>query len=224
MLGLTKTQIALIVVAVIAVIAALALLPSFLRSKALGESQAACDALKAQRSALSVQGGDAVEIARLDAQIRTCSAQNVLLGSGEDLALTTLTGCEEKSNQIEQEWAHYKTTSYTDPVKREGARGTILRLGAMRNTCYQTAIDEATTIAGIESVRNSIGRAITKSVARNRCHKNDEPGCGRLWGVDIEPHGNDKEASELRDITTPLRELYAAAAAKRVTLRTADET
>lgn len=185
------------------------------RSNALSR----CEDLKRQRAALAVQGGDVVAIARLDAEIRQCAQSAQALGADVDLGGVTLDGCVAKAEQIEQEWAHYRSTEYTDAIKRNNTRGTMLRLGEEMARCFEQAVAEAETPESIERIRTALSRAIGKAEDRERCYRNDGSGCGR-FGLN-EAHGNDKASDEINRVITPLRAAHAAASRKRDEIRRA---
>jgi hypothetical protein len=188
-------------------------------ASAYGRNQALtrCAELTAQRAQLAVQGTDPVTIARLDSEIRACSQSAQALGAELDLGDVTLSACVSKGEQINQEWTHYKSTTYDDSVKRNNTRSSMLRIGEEMARCYQGAIADAESIVTLDKIRAALSHAIGESEARERCYVNDGAGCGR-FGVS-EDHGNDKGAQERERVIVPLRAAHTAATVKRDTLR-----
>lgn len=196
----------LVVVGVL-VLAAVALFPRLATAVARDQALSRCDALRQERSRLAVQGGDVVEIARLDAQIRACTTEAASLGANVDLGSETLKTCLAKSEQIEQEWAHYRSTGYDDAVKRNNTRGTMLRLGEELARCFSQAVTDAQNVVTLRQIRDAVSQAIGRAQAREQCYLSDASGCGR-FGLN-EPHGNDKAADERARVITPLRDVLS---------------
>lgn len=188
-------------------------------AKAYGVTQALtrCQELERQRAALAVQGGDVVALARLDAEIRACSQTAQSLGADIDLGAVTLEACVAKLEQINQEWAHYRSTEYSDLTKRNNTRTTMLRLGEEAARCFNGAIEDSESPTTLDKIRAALSKGIGEAEARERCYLTDGSGCGR-YGLN-EDHGNDKAAQERQRVIDPLRAAHTAATAKRDALR-----
>ena len=193
----------------LALVGAALVIPPYLAKRAKESAVSRCAALKARRAGEAVQGGNPVVLAQLDYEIKTCLGEAAALGAPVDVGAAVLEGCIAKGEQISQEWAHYKSTSYSDPVKRNNTRGTILRTGEEMARCFSGALDEVTTVPGAEAIKAEITKQLAYSVSRRACYDNNMPGCGR--DLLNEDHGNDKSAAERDRIEIPLREQLARA-------------
>lgn len=205
-------------IAIVAVVLAIAAVPAY-RAWARSQALARCNALQQQR-ALLPQGADINTINTLDAQIRLCADELRSLGLPVAPGLATgLDECATKARQIAAEWTHYRSTSYSDPMKRDNTRGAILRMGDEMVSCFSRSIEAATTFAEITAIDDLIRREIAASHGRLQCYLNDQSGCGR-FGVS-EEHGNDKARHERTRIYDPLLRVQEQAATKRRALRPA---
>lgn len=185
---------------------------SYARNKKLSE----CEALKAELAALRIQGGDVNEAARLEARIAQCAADAESYGADLDLGKIRLGSCDAMYEQMEREFAHYRSTSYDDPVKRNNTRQTILRIGSELSACYSDAISQAESVATLDAIKRSLLRSIAASTSRRDCFLYDQTGCGR-FGLN-EDHGNDKARAEEERVLNPLQSNLSAIEAKRSTL------
>lgn len=206
--------------AVVAIVVAALAFPRLARAFSANAALSRCAELKAQRAAVAVQGGDVVTLARLDAEIRACSQDAAALGADVDLGSVTLAACTAKYEQIAQEMAHYRSTDYSDTVKRQNTRGTIFRLGEEMARCYETAVADADSVDTLDQIRNSIARTVSAAQGWERCFRDQASGCGRFFG------STDTFPPEVADafltrMIAPLRAAHAAATAKRDGLRRA---
>jgi hypothetical protein len=188
-------------------------------AKAYGVTQALsrCAELERQRAQLAVQGTDPVTLARLDSEIRACSQTAQSLGAEIDLGDVTLEACIAKLEQINQEWAHYRSTEYSDAVKRNNTRSAMLRFGEEAARCASGAVDDAESVAALDRIRSALSKGIGEAEARERCYLSDGTGCGR-FGLN-EDHGNDKARAERERVIEPLRAAHTKATEKRDALR-----
>jgi len=203
--------------ATVAVAIAAYLFPKLARSYGLSQALSRCAELQAQRAQLAVQGTDPVTLARLDSEIRACSQTAQSLGAELDLGDVTLEACVAKLEQINQEWAHYRSTEYSDAVKRNNTRSAMLRFGEEAARCASGAVEDAESVASLDRIRAALSKGIDEAEAHERCYLSDGSGCGR-FGLN-EPHGNDKAADERQRVIEPLRLAHEAATAKRDALR-----
>jgi hypothetical protein len=121
------------------------------------------------------------------------------------LAELKLRPCATAKSFIDAQFAHYKATEYSDALKRNNTRGTMLAVGATLVACLQNALSTAIGMKNVQSVQlvaNTIISALDAAMVRRDCYFYDQPGCGR-FGVN-EPHGNDKSADENRVTVQPL--------------------
>lgn len=202
--------------AVVVAIAAY-LFPRLAKSYGITQALSRCAELEAQRAQLAVQGTDPVTIARLDSEIRACSQTAQSLGAELDLGDVTLEACVSKLEQINQEWTHYRSTEYSDAVKRNNTRSAMLRIGEEAARCFNGAVADSESIATLDRIRAALSKGIGEAEARERCYLSDGSGCGR-FGLN-EDHGNDKARQERERVIEPMRAAHAAATAKRDTLR-----
>lgn len=193
------------------------LFPKLARAYGRDQAISRCAELKQQRAQLAVQGTDAVTLARLDSEIRACSQTAQSLGADLDLGEVSLEACLAKREQISQEWAHYRSTEYSDSLKRNNTRNNMLRIGEEMARCYDGAVDDSESVDALDKIRAALSNTIGEAEARERCYRDDGSGCGR-FGLS-EDHGNDKADQERNRVIAPLRAAHAKATAKRDTLR-----
>ncbi len=182
------------------------------RDKALGR----CAELEQQRAQLAVQGTDPVTIARIDSELRACQATAQQLGADVDLGVEGAKSCASRGEQISQEWAHYRSTEYSDSVKRNNTRNSMLRFGEEMARCFEQAIDDASSPEGLRVIKSELNRQIAYAEARETCYLTDASGCGR-FGLS-EDHGNDKARQERERVILPLRTALAKLDEKRTML------
>src|SRR5690606_11069133 len=127
---------------------------------------ATCAGLRAQIAAMRVQGGDLGQLAILEAQLMECTRTAERLGVDVDAAEVNEFQCDGIAQQMRQEWSHYRSTSYADPLKRENTRTAILRMGDDLARCFEESIAEAKTIEEVERICSKINRARDESEAR----------------------------------------------------------
>lgn len=177
-----KKAIAIVVVVVAIAVAVYG--PTWSAKAAASAKSSECDALLAQLRAVQTQGGDAVAAAKLETQLKVCAAAAKAAGADINLAEVYLATCESTAEQIEQEFAHYKSTDWSDLVKRGNTYGTILRLGDTLAPCAIDALNQCTSIAEVKSVDTFIRKQIAASTARAKCSaRPGGSGCGENAGI-----------------------------------------
>src|SRR5690606_16960105 len=129
--------------ATVAVAIAAYLFPKLARSYGLTPALSRCAELQAQRAQRALHGTDPVTLARRDSEVRACSQTAQSLGAELDLGDVTLEACVAKLEQINQEWAHYRSTEYSDAVKRNNTRSAMLRFGEEAARCASGAVEDA---------------------------------------------------------------------------------
>jgi hypothetical protein len=113
--------------------------------------------------------------------------------------------CERLKGYVDAEFQHYKSTSYSDAVKRNNTRQTILRSGGSLAACIRALYDDAAKyndMASMEAAGRLMIAAINASVDRWACYLLDQPGCGR-FGVN-EDGKTKKAADELSRVINPM--------------------
>lgn len=205
-------QVVLVLGVVLVVYLAASYGPELVRKWRLDQALARCAQLRAQLAAVRVQGGDPVAAQRIEDELNACARDVAALGGTVDAAGVQLLACDTAYEQQVQEFSHYRSTEYSDAVKRNNTRQTILRLGDDQVRCYNGAIAAATSPATLNIIRASILRTLEAAVDRRNCYLYDQRGCGR-FGVN-EPHGNDKAADEQQRIIDPLVASYRRATAR----------
>jgi hypothetical protein len=121
------------------------------------------------------------------------------------LAELKLRPCATAKSFIDGQFGHYKATEYSDALKRNNTRGTMLAVGGTLVACLQNALAMAIGMKNAQSVQlvaNTIISSLDAAMVRRDCYFYDQPGCGR-FGVN-ELHGNDKAADESRVTVQPL--------------------
>lgn len=195
---------AIISIGVVAIVIVIAIgYPIYAEAKAKADTKAECDGLAREIAVSSVQGGDVTKVATLRAQLEECAARAKELGVPIDDSAIDLALCGAPIEQIAQEWAHYRSTSFDDPVKRENTRTTILRLGEETARCFGEAIEDATTPDQLKKLLRLLDEAIVQSGLRTSCYSRGDSGCSRT-GVN-EPHGYDKARDEQSRVSEPLK-------------------
>lgn len=182
--------------------------PVISRHLAVSRKRSRCAELEQQLILIRTQGGDVAQAAQIEQLLIQCASDLAAMGEDVDPLSVSLTRCTAAAEQINQEWAHYRSTSYDDPVKRNNTRTAILRIGEEMARCYRDSIDAATTAEQLVSLRGPLNKALADATARYNCYRRDSPGCGR-FGVN-EDHGNDKAAAERERVIEPLRAALAA--------------
>lgn len=218
------------------VVAAAVFGPGILESMRKKAAVAECDALRARRRVMAaVQGANVAVLAQLDAELVLCAERLAAMGIPVDSAAYAMESCDDKATQIDAQWTHYKSTSYSDPMQRDNTRGAMLRLGEEMAACYQAAADRIAAppptlgepgpkgarplivnrpaLAEINTLLAAVRRAIGSSNARITCYLTDGSGCGRF--AVSEEHGNDKARHERERVLLPLRRVEASLVAKR---------
>ncbi len=196
----------------VVVVVAIAAFPALSRISGRNAVETELQELRDRLAAISVVGGDMNEADALRARIRVLTNTANRYGASLDLGAITLSGCDAMQTRIESEWNNYISTDYSDPLKRNNTRASILAFGATLSRCYEQAIVDASTPEGLDQISASLLNSIARSEARRVCFEADQAGCGRS-GVS-EPHGFDKAAHERDQIQAPLRAAYALVRSK----------
>lgn len=221
---------------VVLVVAAAVFGPGILETMRKRAAVAECDALRTRRRVMAaVQGANVAVLAQLDAELTLCQERLAAMGIPVDSAAYAMESCDDKQTQIDAQWTHYKSTSYSDPMQRDNTRGAMVRLGEEMAACYQAAADRivavpptlgppgpkgarpqivnAPVLAEINTLLAAVRRAIGSSNARINCYLTDGSGCGRF--AVSEEHGNDKARHERERVLTPLRRVESSLVEKR---------
>jgi hypothetical protein len=177
---------------------------------ALGAQCAAMQATLVQMRAAT--NPDMPAQARLEAQIANCIAQAREAGAPVDNAMSNLSDGDTKYQQIQNWYAEYKGTEYSDALKRNNIRREMLTAGEAMANSYAAAVPQAADAATSRAVRLSILRALDAAFVRQLCYLYDQPGCGR-FGLN-EDHGADKAAQELSRVIQPLLNAQSASVQK----------
>jgi hypothetical protein len=128
---------------VVALLVALALVgigivfPRLAKAYSRGVAMDRCAELEAQLNAMG-PGTPAEQRTSIEAQLRAC--QETIPDA--DLGELGVRRCALLEQGIVQEWANYKTVSYTDFSQREAKRGAILRGEADLVRCYRQTRDD----------------------------------------------------------------------------------
>lgn len=173
-----------------------------------GPTAAQCDAIRASLLALRASANpDAAAQRRLETQLTQCIAALRQAGGEVDNATSNLSDGDGGFQHIEDQFADYKRTDYSDALKRNNIRQDMLNTGASMASSYASAATAATDDASRNAIRASIIRALDSATNRRICYQYDQPGCGR-FGVN-EDHGNDKAAQEYARVIKPLLDAHA---------------
>jgi hypothetical protein len=142
---------------------------------------------------------------------RTLSTRGV--ADAYDLLITAkLRICAVLKTYIDGQFAHYRATSWSDALKRNNTRQSMLATGASLAACLQEALTFAQNSGNKNLVRPVAAlteQALTAAIQRKVCYLYDQTGCGR-FGVN-EDHGNDKAAQEQDRVIGPLISVYKKA-------------
>lgn len=99
-----------------------------------------CEAIEDRLMSARQQGADAAKLASLEADLFSCAERTGTLAPWQVL-VKTMRG---KRQQMDAEFAHYRSTSWSDSAKRANTIGTIMRLGDEYVTAAREALREAT--------------------------------------------------------------------------------
>lgn len=212
----TSRIVLLALVVIIVVVIAVKVVPSVVAKSQLNDKLTECARLRALLESQRRQGGDAVAAAQTAAALERCVQEANALGGHLSSADATLVDCDSAYTQMVEEFSHYKSTSYSDPVKRNNTRTTILRLGEDQARCYQTAIASATSSQAVNLIRESILRSLEAAIDRRSCYLYDMEGCGR-FGLN-EDDATAKGAQEKQRVIDPLIVAYQASLARLTAL------
>lgn len=200
-----------IVVVVLVVVLAVAfpyLANAYTRTSALSR----CAELEAQLATLRTQGGDANTANQLQIQLEQCYGRAKDAGATLDLGAVLVRDCATAARQMQLEFTHYRSTEYSDSLKRNNTRSTILRLCEDAAACFNRSVERAESSGALREIKQIVVSAIADTIARRQCYQNDEPGCGRF--ALSEDHGNDKAAQETARCVQPLERVVEAINAK----------
>jgi hypothetical protein len=189
-----------------------------------------CESIRADLDQeLAREGGGSSERARqLQAELTACTNEAARYGASSSLAEVTLIQCDADYEALEAEFSAYKSTDYSDIIKRGNKLGNMLALGERMAGCLAQALAEAEreapslgpegTILVMAKVRGAAVRALAASEARLACYRSAAPGCDRYWGS-LEADNGTKAAAELARINEPLRRVVDAAIAAIAAVR-----
>lgn len=201
-----------IVIGIVGLAVLALVVPPYLRERAKAAIADRCAALRTRIAVLRTQGGDTSEAQRLEAELDLCVEEAQAAGVDIDAGAISLSNCTAMQTQIEQEWTHYKSTATEDLVKRNNARGQVLRLGEDLARCLAAAVEESDDPPRLRAVRVQVQRAIASSALRVACFRDSGPGCSR-YGYN-EPELAEKERDERTRVHTPLKAVLETLDAK----------
>jgi hypothetical protein len=193
----------LLIVAVIALALVVALgVPAALKAGAVAGVSEECRAIQRELSTLG-QGADPARREVLNQRLAQCARDLAATGASVDAVGIYLETAESAAVNIQSEWGNFKTTDYSDGIKRGTTRGTILRIAeSSLIPALRQAVVDAQTPRDLERVKLAILRQIEASLDRAKCFSGDGPGCGR-FGLN-ESNWDEKARDELVNITIPL--------------------
>jgi hypothetical protein len=150
-----------------------------------------------------------VPLMNLYAQIARALVASGNARAYDPLVTAKLRVCSTLKGYIDGQFAHYKATEYSDALKRNNTRQSMLATGTALANCLREALAIAvsaktsTDIAPmVRSVAGVVGPALDSAMMRKLCYLFDQPGCGRF--ALNEDHGNDKAAQEQAKVIDPL--------------------
>jgi hypothetical protein len=189
-----------------------------------------CGQVRAALSAQRIQGGDLGKQNQLEAELATCQQAMRDAGLEVDEQGELLQSIRDVRRQMRQEYTHFKSTDYSDILKRGSTRGAILRFGeelAQRYVAARAAAVEAGDGARgqLATLRREIAIDISDSQDRLNCYRRQGNGCDRYLGsTEDSPAG--KVASERERVLEPLqreRAMLFEAAAEALGTSVADQ-
>ena len=110
-------------------------------------------------------------------------------------------------NYLDSQYGNLKATDYSDSVKRNNIRGSMVQAGQRLVSLLRDM--QPTTPAGRALARSAAQAALTKSRERETCYRAGAGGCDRQWGTWTEPSGGEKADQERDTIGNPLAALLA---------------
>jgi hypothetical protein len=139
------------------------------------------------------------------------------MADGERFLTAMRRQCEFQKIFIDGQFSHYRSTEWSDALKRNNTRQTILAAGRDLVACLQNLFTTASSFGSLPTLR-SIGTltiaALNASIDRWRCFFMNEGGCGTFAVNEDQPDA--KAAQEMANTTVPLMNLYAQIAAALV--------
>lgn len=177
------------------VILLLLVLPSVLRAAAKGNAKSRCEALRVEFD-IATLAQDAVKIRTLESQMAECNRDLEALGVSIDPGEEQLKLCEFQYDRVEDWWRIYINTDWADGNKRNANYAAITQSTRELGPCIESALPLCRTEASLSFASSLLDRAIKDCNARKRCNLEGGYGCGRLFGVYIEAHPNDRATQE----------------------------
>jgi hypothetical protein len=108
---------------------------------------------------------------------------------------------------INEQYAHYKATDYSDWHKRDNTRKAMVAAGQRMVATLRNA---KPTTSGARSLLGGITRmALATSREREACYRSGAAGCDQQWGLFFEGTGGQKADIEAAEIMNPLAALLA---------------
>ncbi len=108
---------------------------------------------------------------------------------------------------INEQYAHYKATDYSDWHKRDNTRKAMVTAGQRMVATLRNA---KPTTSSARSLLGSIARtALATSREREACYRSGAAGCDQQWGLFFEGTGGQKADIEAAEIMNPLAALLA---------------
>lgn len=132
-------------------------------------------------------------------------AERVGRGTGDRFVNALLIVCRETKDQIDREFAHYRATDWSDALKRNNTRQTMLSLGGALVGCLRSAFDEAhayrsgVALRAVQAVATS---ALDAAMNRKLCYQTNGQGCGTMAANEDQPDA--KARQEYDRVVVPL--------------------
>ena len=137
-------------------------------------------------------------------------SQALAWADGEKFLAAMLRPCAFLKTYIDGQFAHYKATEWSDALKRNNTRQSILAAGRDLTSCLQTVFTTASSFGSAAKMREVATIAIAAlnaSIDRWKCFFMNERGCGTFASNEDQPDA--KAAQEMANTAVPLMNLYA---------------
>jgi len=134
-------------------------------------------------------------------ELQTCIGDASRIGAADPGAAFRTTA-DDQRQQIDEFFAEYKATSYSDPIRRDNIRGNIYAVGRAMVSNLTQAIVFARTETELSRIEEVVRLAYASSVERFNCQAAGAPGCDR-FGFQ-ETSGGEKARAERAIMTGPL--------------------